>query len=62
MSQWLGMRVETWWWLEKRSDRLWELACRDGVSCWLDWLPAFTFRHRKQAERRHFEHRNGVPL
>jgi hypothetical protein len=63
MNGWLGLRVEMWWWLEKRSDRLWERACpEDKVSCWLDWLPAFTYHHRKQAERRLFEHRNGVAL
>jgi hypothetical protein len=62
VSGWLGLRVETWWWLEKRSGRLWERACRDGVSCWLDWLPAFTYRHRKEAERRRFERKHGVPL
>jgi hypothetical protein len=63
VSSWLGLRVETWWWLEKRSQHLWERACRDDeVSCWLDWLPAFTYQHRKQAERRRFERKHGVPL
>jgi hypothetical protein len=46
------VHVEVWWWAEKLSGRVWQRVCRDGVSCWLDWLPAFTYRRRKAAERR----------
>ena len=62
MGEWMGVRVEAWWKLEKLSDRLWEGVCRDGVSCWLDWLPAFTYRRRKNAERARYERKHGVPL
>ena len=62
MSEWLGVRVEAWWKLEKFSGHLWHRVCRDGVSCWLDWLPAFTYRHRKNAERRRYQRIHGVPL
>lgn len=62
MSEWLGARVEAWWKLEKLSDRLWEWVCRDGVSCWLDWLPAFTYQHRKEAERARYLRKHGTPL
>jgi hypothetical protein len=62
VSEWLGVRAEAWWRLEKLSGRLWDRACRDGVSCWLDWLPSFTYRHRKEAERAHYLRKYGVPL
>lgn len=59
---WLGWHVEAWWLAEKWSGRLWERACRDGVSCWLDWLPAWTYRHRKNAESTRYLRKHGVPL
>jgi len=62
MGGWLGIRAEAWWKAEKLSGRLWDRACRDGVSCWLDWLPAFAYRHRKEAERAHYLRKYGVPL
>jgi hypothetical protein len=62
MGQWMGIRVEAWWKLEKLSGRLWDRACHDGVSCWLDWLPAFAYRHRKEAERARYLRKYGVPL
>lgn len=62
VGEWLGVRVEVWWRLEKLSGRIWHRACRDGVSCWLDWLPAFTYGRRKAAERRHYLRRHGTPL
>ena len=62
MSGWLGLRTEIWWRLEKASGWLWDRACRDGVSCWLDWLPAFTYQHRKNAGRACYLRKHGVPL
>lgn len=48
--------VEFWWLLERLSGRLWLRACpEDKVSYWLDWLPAFTYVKRTQAERRIWE-------
>lgn len=62
MSAWLGLRAEAWWRLEKLSGWLWHRICRDGVSCWLDWLPSFAYRHRKNAERRRHLKKHGVLL
>ena len=63
MSGWLGWKVEVWWRLEKASGRLWQRACPDDeVPCWLDWLPAFTYRHRKNAERARWLRIHGTPL
>jgi hypothetical protein len=59
---WMGPRVEFWWAAEKASGRLWDRVCRDGVSCWLDWLPAFCFVRRKEAERRRWLRIHGTPL
>jgi hypothetical protein len=60
VSEWLGWRVEAWWQLEKLSGRLWERACKDGISCWwLDWLPSFAYRHRRNAERRRWKRVHG---
>jgi len=59
------LRVEFWWWLERQSGRLWWWAARgaDRVTVpWLDWLPAWTYRHRKAAERRAYEQRTGKLL
>lgn len=42
---------EFWWMAEKRSGKLWHRVCADGISCWLDWLPAFTARRRYAAHR-----------
>lgn len=42
-------RHEFWWAAEQWSGRLWSRVCTDGVSCWLDWLPAFCTRHRHAA-------------
>jgi hypothetical protein len=42
---------EFWWKAEQRSGRLWSRVCRDGISCWLDWLPAFCARRRYAAHR-----------
>lgn len=44
-------RHEFWWLVEKWSGRLWRRICSDGVSCWLDWLPAFCMRRRYAAHR-----------
>lgn len=63
LMAWLGVRVEAWWKAEKASSRLWHRFCpEDKVSYWLDWLPAFTYRHRKNAERRRWERIHGEPL
>jgi hypothetical protein len=45
------LRRDLWWWIEQRAGQLWFRACRDGVSCWLDWLPALCARRRYAAER-----------
>lgn len=44
-------RQEFWWTAEQQAGHLWHRVCRDGVSCWLDWLPAYCLRHRYAAER-----------
>jgi hypothetical protein len=44
-------RQEFWYCAEHHAGRLWDRACADGVSCWLDWLPAFCLRRRYAAER-----------
>ncbi|MEU6725484.1 hypothetical protein ABZ917_17395 [Nonomuraea wenchangensis] len=45
------LRHEFWWKAEKWSGRLWYRVCKDGVSCWLDWLPSFCTRRRYAAHR-----------
>lgn len=45
------LRHEFWWKAEKWSGRLWHRVCKDGVSCWLDWLPACCTRRRYAAFR-----------
>lgn len=47
-----GWRVELWWQVEQFAGWAWHRVCRDGVSCWLDWLPSWALRHRYAAERR----------
>lgn len=42
---------EFWWLAEQWSSSLWQRVCADGVSCWLDWLPAFCARRRYAARR-----------
>jgi hypothetical protein len=52
---WLGWRVEAWWQLEQAAGRLWDRHVKpDGLSAgrFLDWLCSFTYRRRKNAERR----------
>jgi hypothetical protein len=49
-------RHEFWWHAERLAGRIWDRACRDGISCWLDWLPAFCLRHRYAAQRRLHPH------
>ena len=44
-------RQEFWYFAEQQAGRLWHRACADGVSCWLDWLPAFCLKRRYAAER-----------
>ncbi|MGW4422523.1 hypothetical protein [Streptosporangium sp. NPDC004631] len=44
-------RHEFWWVAEKWSGRLWHRVCADGISCRLDWLPAFCARRRYAALR-----------
>lgn len=44
------IRHEFWWWAEQRAGALWDLACRDGISCWLDWLPSYCLRRRYKAQ------------
>lgn len=46
------MRLAFWWWAEQHAGHLWHHACRDGVTCRLDWLPAYCTRRRYAAERR----------
>lgn len=44
--------VEAWWWLERRSGRLWTRVADGRASCWFDPVPAWCYRRRKAAERR----------
>jgi hypothetical protein len=58
----MGLRVEFWWWCEKRAGRLWYLVNTKGDgSIWLDWLPAFCSRRRYAAERAWWKGREGDP-
>ncbi len=54
----LEAQAELWWIAERWAGRLWNWLCRDGVTCWADFLPAFFYRGRKNAERALWEHRN----
>lgn len=45
------LRHEFWWWAEKQTGRFWDQARKDGVSCWLDWLPSLCLRRRYAAQR-----------
>lgn len=46
--------VELWWHIERFAGWLWRRGCPpDQASYWLDWFPAWAYRHRKQAEHRH---------
>lgn len=49
-----NVRVELWWQIEQAAGRLWDRRSRDGVTAgrFLDWLTAYAYRRRKQAERR----------
>jgi hypothetical protein len=47
----IHLRHEFWWWAEQRAGGLWRRACADGVSCWLDWLPAFCTGRRYAAHQ-----------
>lgn len=61
---WMGPRVELWWFLEKRTGHLWGCVAQHGERAsvwWLDWLPAFTYRRRKRAERRYWRNRLDNP-
>ncbi|MEZ0089955.1 hypothetical protein [Streptacidiphilus sp. EB129] len=44
------VRHEFWWWAEQHAGHLWDRVCRDGVSCWLDWLPAYCTGQRYAAQ------------
>lgn len=44
-------RRDLWYWTEQQTSKLWHRVCADGVSCWLDWLPAFCAGRRYAAER-----------
>lgn len=44
-------RRDVWYWAEQSAGRVWDRVCRDGVSCWLDWLPAYCTGRRYAAER-----------
>lgn len=47
----MSMRVEFWWLLERMSGSIWRCLCPQGkASYWLDWLPAWAYRQRKNAE------------
>lgn len=44
------LRHEAWWQAEQGAGHLWQRACRDGLSCRLDWLPAYCTRRRYAAQ------------
>lgn len=50
MRQLKRLRHELWWLAEVLAGDLWHRACKDGVTCWLDWLPAYCTRRRYAAQ------------
>lgn len=56
------MSAAFWWRIEQWSGRAWHRLCKDGVTCWFDSVPAWAYRHRKNAERRAYKRRTGEEL
>jgi hypothetical protein len=47
------MKIEIYWFLEKLAGKIWQKFCPDDrASYWLDFLPAFFYKKRKEAERK----------
>lgn len=52
----LRTRHSFWWWAEQQAGHLCSLACRNKVSCYLDWLPALCQRRRYKAQNDLIDH------
>jgi hypothetical protein len=48
------LKIVFLWRLEQLAGELWGLLCFDRPSYFLDFLPAYFYQKRKQAENRHF--------
>ncbi len=48
-------KMDILWNVEKFSGWLWGVLCFGRVSYWLDFLPAWAYRNRKNAERRYID-------
>lgn len=52
----LRTRHSLWWWAEQQTTHLWYLACRNELSCHLDWLPNFCQHQRHKAQTDLIDH------
>lgn len=55
----IKLRIEFWWLMERWAQKVWEKFCpEDKASYWLDWLTAFTYGKRKDAEFDQYKRKN----